>query len=267
MKSIPTLVASLCVVAVQAQAGLSTDALGLQPDGTLYFLAAPGSANAVTVSRQNGRVILTDQGAPLPPCQPIPGLIRVGPHTLTLPESQVHRITVDLGDGDDTFEAPGFSLPVVVHGGPGNDRLNGGNASDTLTGDAGDDELHGNDGDDPLDGGDGRDTIAGGTGSDLVTGDGGADVLLGGAGTDDLHGDAEDFGLHGNDGDDTITILQPAPLCGGADDDQATLPATSGGSGFDTVILVTPPVSPKKESLIRDTLARYGVEVLRLPVN
>lgn len=52
--------------------------------------------------------------------------------------------------GDDLFDAPKVSLPVIADGEAGNDTLRGGAGRDALFGGDGDDDLYGNDGDDRL---------------------------------------------------------------------------------------------------------------------
>ena len=72
----------------------------------------------------------------------------------------VDKITVVLGDGDDTAIVDSdVDTPVEIFGGAGNDLLVGGAGNDTLHGDAGDDILIGRAGDDVLDGGTGVDSI------------------------------------------------------------------------------------------------------------
>jgi Ca2+-binding RTX toxin-like protein len=59
-----------------------------------------------------------------------------------------------------------LAIPVVVNGGPGNDRLTGGIADDRLIGGSGNDRLTGGQGKDTLIGGKGDDTCKGGPGKD-----------------------------------------------------------------------------------------------------
>jgi len=59
------------------------------------------------------------------------------------------------------------SLPSLLLGGPGDDRLLGGTGSDSISGGTGNDVLSGGRGNDLLDGGEGKDTLTGGRGADL----------------------------------------------------------------------------------------------------
>jgi Putative metal-binding motif/RTX calcium-binding nonapeptide repeat (4 copies) len=68
-------------------------------------------------------------------------------------------VSIDLGDGKDTFNTVGVKIPLAIAGGNGNDTLNGG------------------DGNDVLDGGDGDDTLIGGLGADDFFGDAGNDTI------------------------------------------------------------------------------------------
>src|SRR4051794_26789465 len=52
-------------------------------------------------------------------------------------------IAVDLGDGNDRFQAPTVTAPISVAGGAGNDDLATGNANDVLAGGPGNDTLDG----------------------------------------------------------------------------------------------------------------------------
>ena len=72
---------------------------------------------------------------------------------------------------DDIQVAGSITIPAVLRGGGGNDRLKGG---------AGHDVMLGEDGDDLLLGGAGRDLLVGGDGADRLVGDAGDDILIGG---------------------------------------------------------------------------------------
>ncbi len=70
------------------------------------------------------------------------------------------------GDGDDTITAIGGA--ATVYGGNHNDVINGGAGDDVLHGEAGDDTIFGNSGDDYISGGPGTDTISGGAGTNTI---------------------------------------------------------------------------------------------------
>jgi uncharacterized delta-60 repeat protein len=101
-------------------------------------------------------------------------------------ESDVDRISIDAGDGDDKVEIDaGLLIPSRIDGGNGFDTISGGGDADQITGGIGRDTITGNGGRDRLVGGfdddvffarDGEiDTIDGGPGNDLSQLDAGLD--------------------------------------------------------------------------------------------
>jgi Ca2+-binding RTX toxin-like protein len=95
--------------------------------------------------------------------------------------------------GNDTIDATGATVGLVLSGGGGNDSLVGGTGNDTILGGAGDDILLG---------GAGFDTILGGTGNDTMYGGQGDDVFFAGE-TGDLVAD-------GGDGFDKVIVNSPS---------------------------------------------------------
>ena len=75
-----------------------------------------------------------------------------------------HVLVLGLG-GNDTIDATGVTVPVILDGGDGDDTLLGGSDNDLLIAGPGNNNLFGGAGNDTLVGG-GNDTLAGGTGSD-----------------------------------------------------------------------------------------------------
>jgi Ca2+-binding RTX toxin-like protein len=175
-------------------------ALGLMPataqagtvavDGTtLRFTAAPGEANefGLEYAADLGAYLITDAGAS----------VSAGPGcTRSAGEVQCHAAGVtdadiQLGDRADASAAASFPIPLVVHGGAGDDDLDG---VGSLFGDEGADTLNagsgagftldGGPGNDDLFGHGGNDTLMGGAGSDTLTNNGGTDLLIGGLGLD-----------------------------------------------------------------------------------
>src|SRR3954468_8638003 len=106
---------------------------------TLRVVAAPGEANAVTVTDLG---VEDYGGAPLVAGAGCVGGGPAGPVHCLAP---VSRADVDLGDGDDTVTIAA-QLPARVHGGSGDDQLRGGPADDSLYGDRGSDTADGGDG-------------------------------------------------------------------------------------------------------------------------
>jgi Ca2+-binding RTX toxin-like protein len=116
--------------------------------------------------------------------------------------------------GNDRIDARGFTTPVYVLGGDGNDVVFGTNYKDHLNGNAGEDALFGFNDDDTLWGGDANDYLEGGSGNDSMFGGLGNDSLRGNAGVDRFQGD------EGNDVFYTRDHEQDF-LYGGADSDSA----------------------------------------------
>jgi hypothetical protein len=84
--------------------------------------------------------------------------------------SGMSRVVVDGGDGNDVIDASEMSVPVVLFGGAGDDKLTGGSSHDVLVGGAGSDQLDGGDGNDVMVGGAGRDDLDSKYGDDLMVG-------------------------------------------------------------------------------------------------
>jgi len=124
------------------------------------------------------------------------------------------RIVVHGRGGNDFLVVAGrLDIPVLFHGGDGNDYLAGGSSGDSLVGGTGNDILLAGEGDNFADGGDGsdriegrsgRDTLLGGAGNDRINGGGGDDLLSGGTGNDLLFGDLGDDLLTGGSGNDSL---------------------------------------------------------------
>ena len=98
----------------------------------------------------------------------------------------------------------GFTVPVVIDGGAGNDDIDGSNGDDTLIGGPGDDRIDGDGGDDLMIGGQGDDVITGGAGDDVIKGGGGADTLFGGIGSDVIRGGGGNDIINGGFGGDLL---------------------------------------------------------------
>jgi hypothetical protein len=92
--------------------------------------------------------------------------------------SGAQKISLFAGAGNNAITVdPLITIPVLIHGGAGNDLIYGGPKNDTIYGDAGDDTIYGNGGDDSLFGNDGNDSLNGGPGNDILTGGSGIDTL------------------------------------------------------------------------------------------
>jgi Ca2+-binding RTX toxin-like protein len=127
---------------------------------TLAFLAAPGEANDLTVTRSVNAYRLVDRGATVAAAT---GCTSVSPNEVTCVADPVRFVRIRVLDGNDSVSLE-TARPAFVRGGDGNDVLAGGEGADLLSGEAGDDTLEGGTGIDLLAGGPGADRLSGGTG-------------------------------------------------------------------------------------------------------
>lgn len=104
-------------------------------------------------------------------------------------------------------------ITSVIHGKPGNDRIDGTHASELILGNGGNDRIDGGagddcivtlDGDDRVEGGSGHDTIITGDGNDRAEGGAGNDKIYTGKGDDRIDGGAGDDEIYGGEGKDDI---------------------------------------------------------------
>ncbi len=193
-----------------------------QADGTtLTFVASPGEDNHLVVdSDSSGHIQVIDD---------YPITAGAGCHPASIPTAAfclANRIDISTGDGNDFVDlgrqrTPGTAAPAAVDLGPGDDTFDansneavtapvsvqGGDGNDTIFGGYGDDDIDGGPGNDfTLSGdysnnngaGQSRDTISGGPGDDRIFGAGGNDVLTGDAGSDRI------FAGTGNDDIETL---------------------------------------------------------------
>jgi hypothetical protein len=217
----PAPAAAATVSATQVQ---RPDELGGTSQATYLLTAAPGEANRVRVSVDQGHVVFADLGAPMSAgagCRVDTGLIRCaiagddrrivvdtgdGADTVEIADLQnlVPHVLVSLGAGDDVLTVSSAAT-VSASGGAGDDHMSTGPGGGTLAGGPGDDRLTGASGRDDLDGGPGADTIRAGKGDDAVTLDG-ADKLARpcGAGRDTVLGTLVAHALAPRDCEQTI---------------------------------------------------------------
>ncbi len=173
-------VAAAALILAAAPAEASTT---WETGDTLYYVAAGGEPNAVSINLQGENATVQDSGYPAigmtAPCRPWDFSMLDGTGALC-PAGPVSRVVVDLGDGSDTLSSgamTGQPLPTVAFGGPGNDRLWSGTGGDDLTGGPGEDVLRSNGGNDLIDARDGEaDTVDCGDGNDIALVDAADDV-------------------------------------------------------------------------------------------
>jgi hypothetical protein len=206
------------------------------------FLLAPPTAEAATVWRDDGRVIV--YAGPGEANRVTVVQEDLGSSDFLRVREAGAGVTLATGSGCDLV-GPGdvrCSLPdyFIVYTADGNDSV----ASEARIGSY----LAGGTGDDTLQGGSGEDTVDGQDGSDTLAGGGDDDELKGGAGTDtatyasyslavevDIDGRADD----GASGEDDDVDFDVENLVGGAADDRLTGSSganfVQGGPGRDTV--------------------------------
>lgn len=206
--------ALLTAPAAQAAPSAPTASL-VHDDGELWYKAAPGQKNKLTVTdtiehvgdfesyyvltfRDRFDVTIDADAAEWDDCAyPTASDRKVVRCRVLIPQNSDDSDTygIDLGDKDDTLQlTPDSGAWARVRGGTGNDVLNGSIGS----------MLHGEDGDDRIDGGGGPFGFGsyGGAGDDTLTNCG--QDCYGEAGDDSLSGNGEENGLHGDDGDDVL---------------------------------------------------------------
>ncbi len=141
----------------------------------------------------------------------------------------VERAQLTGGNSANTIDVSGFTGPVTLDGGAGNDILTGGSGGAVISGGAGNDILTGGDGGATITGGAGLDTITGGAGNDDLRGGDDNDQINGGAGLDLLFGDAGNDSLNGGDDNDTLNGSAGSDTLNGAAGDDVL--NGNGGSG------------------------------------
>ncbi|MGW2635001.1 calcium-binding protein [Streptomyces chattanoogensis] len=221
------------LAAPAAQAAPRAAATVIHQDGELWYRAAPGQQNKLTVGeeiehrgefesyyvltfRDRYDIAIDTSAATTDECTyPTRGDRTIVRCAVEIPQNSddSDSYDIDLGDKDDTATLePDSEAWAGVYGGKGNDVLKGSASA----------MLHGDDGDDRLDGGGGPFGFGslGGSGNDTLTHCG--QDCSGGAGNDSLTGTGEENNLHGDDGNDVLHGQ------GGAD-------VLYGGKGNDTL--------------------------------
>jgi hypothetical protein len=192
------LAALAALPAVASASTVSTDG------ATITFAAAAGETNGVTVTVVGTNYRFADGPGPDPTAGA--GCSDTGA-TVDCPLDPSTAVTVNLGNGDDTFTAAGVNQdPFTINGDDGDDgNITGSDADDRINGGDADDEatatgLSGGPGNDTIDGSDG--TSGDGSTGEIINGGDGNDILFGGTeGHDDLFGGNGNDRLDGGQGD------------------------------------------------------------------
>jgi Ca2+-binding RTX toxin-like protein len=190
---------SLAVLATAVPASASFASVGSRNSGTQVQVSGnPGEANDIEVTLVGSTYMITDTAGIIagPGCSG-------GGTVVTCPDPMgtVLRVVVAPADGADVAVLDA-TIPSLMSGGPGPDRLVGGplrdrmlgrGDADRLSGRGGDDRLTGNARGDVLNGGAGEDRLQGDQGPDRIRArDGERDSVNGGAGTDRARIDPQD---------------------------------------------------------------------------
>lgn len=157
------------------------------PGTGLRIAAAPGERNVISgltdVGSPGVLLDVTDTGvAPTagPGCAPRPGTTATVRCVSPIGQGANLVVTVDLGDGDDTYDGTGFNLVTAdqfITAGAGNDTVQTGRGFDAIDLGPGNDTVSPSSGNDDVKGGDGDDVFSGGPGSDTLDGGPGRDTL------------------------------------------------------------------------------------------
>ncbi|MCL8016691.1 hypothetical protein [Streptomyces sp. AS02] len=155
----PAVAAGLLVTALATPAAAQTPGSTVfRLFGSAYLSARTGVANQVTATVESGRLILTDtKGLAVGG-----GCIRLSPTSADCGSvTNTGRLSVGLGDGDDSFNGSTISLRSLVDAGLGKDNVSTGSGGDTVG----------------VSDGVGNDTVDCGAGSDLVFRDAGDTIV------------------------------------------------------------------------------------------
>jgi hypothetical protein len=148
------LLAFALVGAAASTAGAGTVSVA---GGVLTYTAAPGEVNNFSIypNETNDAYLVNDAVG----VSTGPGCTSDDHGNVQCASAGVNSIYVDLGDGNDQGDDGAVTIPIAMHGGPGNDQLG---SVGMLYGDEGDDYLFSRD--------DGVATFMGGPGTDTIDG-------------------------------------------------------------------------------------------------
>lgn len=188
-----------CLAAPPADAAI---AQMFMSDGQVYYDAAPGETNDVTVVQPTpNTVTITDPGADI---TVYGDACSGGGTTVTCTSPRLNYVILNLGDLDDTavFDTP--TINGQASGAGGDDTLVTLSGYASLVGGDGDDVLTGAGGNDGLQPGPGVNTVTGGAGNDGYYGDNGTDDVDLGTGDDSARPNTATADVHGGTGVDSV---------------------------------------------------------------
>lgn len=166
------------LVAVPAQASFTE--IYVSGDSYLYYYAAAGETNDVTVGYTGSAFTITDPGATTldvgDGCSESGG-------TVTCDSAGVTYVYFTLYDGNDSLTST-VPIPTYVNAGDGNDTVTTGTSNDSVYPGTGVNTVHTGDGNDYVSAGTGDDAVNTGPGNDTIYPGLGDDDVVGGAGTD-----------------------------------------------------------------------------------
>ena len=158
-------IAALCVFALIPAVALAATANTRIK--RVFYTAAPGEVNNLTISLPGAEYALDDPGATITAA---PACVGIG-SSVTCPATDIIGITISAGDGADSITNT-TATRSTLSGGDGNDSLAGGSGNDILRGNKGVDTHAGGAGDDLIDArGNRGDIVSCGDGNDTVMGD------------------------------------------------------------------------------------------------
>jgi hypothetical protein len=264
--------ASLHVEALEQRALMAVTSVNL--DAGVLRVVSDSADDQIEIRETATIILLTSPGATAPAPSgdtiTVKDLTRPTNNLPPFPRSEVKRIEVNMGDGDDHFVSD-TTVPTTVQAGAGNDLVETGPADDDIFCGEGNDTVHANDGVDFVFGEGGNDVLFGDNGNDQLQGGAGVNSLFAGPGNDTLTGgdNLSANQLEGQDGDDTIISSSRNDLVGGGPG-RDTLFVTAGTvavQDVEDVTIATPHDQPQTDGFSCGPnsgsrfLRSYGIDV------
>jgi Ca2+-binding RTX toxin-like protein len=214
LRALVTLALAMVVVALQPAEAFGWFVFRSPGSSTMFFEAAAGEQNALTISLASDTYTITDVGPGAVPTTTAP-CTQIDDQTVECPAVGITQVEITTNDLDDSVVMDADTNSRITGGG-GDDTLTGGAGADVVIGDSvfaetGSDRLAGGGGDDELfgrsadPGDDAPNELDGGPGNDELWGAAGNDFLAGSSGDDNLRGFVGDDTGDGGEGRDFVT--------------------------------------------------------------